>query len=85
MTDTAETVSSAHITGCASQSISTDGTTAMIVFEIAANESGEIRKFALTLPVGQIMWLRSIVTELILQVERRGKRDARDRVGGAHR
>lgn len=51
---------SVHVTGYASHSISTDGTTAMIVLEIASGGH-----FAITLPVDHLKAVRSGFTQLI--------------------
>lgn len=58
---------SIHITGYASHSVSTDGTTAMIVFEIA--DGGH---FAITLPVEHLNAVRTGISALIDKVVNRG-------------
>lgn len=55
-----ESLPAAHIVECVSRSISTDRTTAMAVFKIADGS-----KFAITLPVGGLKQLQSMVNDMV--------------------
>lgn len=61
-----EMVRAAHIVEGISQSISTDGKAAMMVFKIADGS-----KFAVTVETGGLKALRAMVTDLITQADRR--------------
>ena len=61
-----EMVRAAHILEGVSQSISTDGEAAMMVFNIADGS-----KFAVTIATGGLKALRAMISDLILQAERR--------------
>lgn len=63
--ETAERVPAAHIMECVSRSISTDRTTAMAVFKIADGT-----KFAITLPVGGLKQLQSMVNDMVAAAEK---------------
>lgn len=69
---TVESVTSKHIVGCVSASISDDGSTAMIVFEVAGRGGAQDEKFALTISAGQVDWFRTIGHHLVLQKARHG-------------
>jgi hypothetical protein len=73
MNDKVETINSAHILDCVSHSVSTDGTTAMIVMEVADGVKGKTRRFGLTLPVGKLKWLMGVVHGVAVAVEKQGK------------
>ncbi len=62
-----EMVRAAHILEGISQSVSTDGEAAMMVFKIADGS-----RFAVTIATGGLKALRAMVNDLIGQVERRG-------------
>ncbi len=66
-------VSSKHVVGYQSASLSTDGTSAMIVFEVAGMEGAPAERFALTLPVELCSVFRLIGFHLELQAVQRGK------------
>lgn len=61
-----EMVRAAHILEGVSQSVSTDGKAAMMVFKIADGS-----KFAVTIETGGLKALRGMVNDLIAQAERR--------------
>lgn len=68
-----EKVSSKHITGCVSASISDDGEAAGIVFTVAGLEGAPDEKLLLTLPATQVSWFRMIGHHLVLQHTAKGK------------
>lgn len=60
-----EQITSVHILGAVSHTLSTDGTAAMIVFEVAdVSAPGGRRRFGVTLPTNRIEWLLSVVSAL---------------------
>ena len=56
-----ETVNSVHILDIVSRSISTDGTSAMVIFSIADGTEGKTRNFGITIAVNKLPWLRGII------------------------
>jgi len=63
--NTGETMPAAHIVECVSRSISTDRTTAMAVFKIADGT-----KFAMTLPVGGLKQLQTMVNDMVADAQK---------------
>lgn len=68
-----EKVSSKHITGCLSASMSDDGEAAGIVFTVAGLDGAKDDKLLLTLPAEQVSWFRMIGHHLVLQQAQRAK------------
>jgi len=66
-------VKSVHLLDFVNQAISTDGTTAMLVFKVAGMEGQPPRDFAITMPVERARWLTGICNEVANEVTRRGK------------
>lgn len=68
-----EKVSSKHITGCVSASLSDDGESAGIVFTVAGLDGAPDEKLLLTLPASQVSWFRMIGHHLVIQQAKHGK------------
>ena len=66
-------VKSVHLLDFVNQAISSDGTTAMLVFKVAGMEGQPPRDFALTFPIERARWLTGICNEVANEVTRRGK------------
>lgn len=72
-----EKVSSKHITGCLSASISDDGQAAGIVFTVAGMDGGADEKLLLTLPAAQVDWFRAIGHHLVVQHAGKGNKEGK--------
>jgi hypothetical protein len=71
MNDVIEQVTSVHILDAISQSISTDGTTAMMVFMVGGGtEDAPPRKFAITFPTDKAKAMLNLFHEIVMLVER---------------